>query len=125
MAATTKLTYRHNQDRYTFMSFTNAHGGPVEDLTFELTCRRLASVGHGSLQVWELKSDRKKTTTTFEPHETEVIPDALRPLHPLTERIPMVSRSVQFADRGDSVLVFYLESHEVYVLYAISVLRSL
>lgn len=107
------------------MSFTNAHGGPVEDLTFELTCRRLASVGHGSLQVWELKSDRKKTITTFEPHETEVISDALRPLHPLTERIPVVSRSVQFADRGDSVLVFYLESHEVYVIYAIGVLRSL
>jgi hypothetical protein len=52
---------------------------------------------------------------------TESILDTLKPLHPLTERIPIVSRSVQFADRGESVLVFYLESHQVYVLYILTV----
>lgn len=49
----------YGQENYTFSSFTSAHGGPVEDLAFELTHRRLASVGHGSLQIWELKSDCK------------------------------------------------------------------
>jgi hypothetical protein len=57
---TTNFSYY--QENYTFASFTSAHGGPVEDLAFELTHRRLASVGHGSLQVWELKSDCKQFT---------------------------------------------------------------
>lgn len=55
-----QLIFRYYQENYTFSSFTSAHEGPVEDLDFELTRRRLASVGHGSLQVWDLKSDRKQ-----------------------------------------------------------------
>lgn len=56
----TRLIFQCEQDDYTFASFTSAHGGPIEDLAFDLTHRRLASVGHGSLQVWELKPDCKQ-----------------------------------------------------------------
>ena len=71
-------------------------------------------MGHGSLQVWELKSDSKQFIHySCCLSDNGLLPDTIRPLHPLTERIPVISRSVQFADRGESVLVFYLESHEV------------
>ena len=39
--------------------------------------------------------------------------NTLRPFHPLTERIPVVSKSVQFFDYDESMLVFYLKGYEV------------
>jgi WD40 repeat protein len=56
-----QLIFAYDQENYTFSSFTSAHRGPVEDLAFELTRHRLASVGHGSLQVWELKSNCERS----------------------------------------------------------------
>jgi WD40 repeat protein len=49
----------HDQPQYSLTSYTNAHDGSVEDIAFEQTRRRLASVGHGTLQVWSLHSDCK------------------------------------------------------------------
>lgn len=47
------------QSTFTLASITNAHDGPVEDMAFDNTHRRLASIGHGTLQIWTLKDDRK------------------------------------------------------------------
>ena len=47
------------QPLYSLTSYTSAHEGPIEDIAFEQTHHRLASVGHGALQVWTLNGDCK------------------------------------------------------------------
>lgn len=43
--------------------------------------------------------------------------DSIKELHPPLPKKPFIARSVQFCDRGEAVLVFYLESHEMCVLW--------
>ena len=42
-------------------------------------------------------------------------PDTLNKLIPTPAKKPYIARSVRFCDQGEAVLVFMLESHEVYV----------
>ncbi|KIK00168.1 hypothetical protein K443DRAFT_7837 [Laccaria amethystina LaAM-08-1] len=76
----------------------SAHDTRVEALAFDMNHRRLASAGDGTAKVWQIDSGGH-----------------LKLLHALTPE-PFVIRSVDFLDRGSSLLVCYLESHRVYVL---------
>ena len=45
------------QSYYRPATFKSAHEGPVEHMAFDPIYRRLASVGRGSLQVWDIGED--------------------------------------------------------------------
>ena len=50
------------QSDYCPVTFKSTHKGPVEDMAFEPVYRRLASVGRGSLQVYDIGEDCEFTS---------------------------------------------------------------
>ncbi|RDB29242.1 Vegetative incompatibility protein HET-E-1 [Hypsizygus marmoreus] len=80
---------------FDFASLTTAHGGPIEDLAFDPYLRRLASVGSGGLKIWDMDMTGQITLLRTTPPR------------------PFILRSAAFFDRGKSIVVCYLESHEI------------
>ncbi|EIW81965.1 WD40 repeat-like protein [Coniophora puteana RWD-64-598 SS2] len=81
---------------FQFSNMVRAHDGPVENMCWDPTRSRLATVGAGSVQIWSW------TNRAF----TALIEDP--------PRKPYIARTVHFLDKGASVLVSYLESHELH-----------
>ncbi|TDL17607.1 WD40 repeat-like protein, partial [Rickenella mellea] len=89
--------YRRKEDStFHFCSMTMAHNGSIEGVTFDPIHRRVASIGSGSPQVW---------TLSVVGNLTSIVPS------PPTSTF--IARSINFCDNGSSVLVGYLESHEL------------
>ncbi|RDB16539.1 hypothetical protein Hypma_002701 [Hypsizygus marmoreus] len=70
------------------------YGGAVEGLAFDPYHRRLASVGAGCLNVYDMDINGQLT------------------LLQSTPKRPFIPRNVAFFDRGKNVVVCFLESHE-------------
>ncbi|KIJ93029.1 hypothetical protein K443DRAFT_112680, partial [Laccaria amethystina LaAM-08-1] len=83
----------HETGPYHLNCSITAHDNHIEALAFDINHRRIASAGDGSVKVWQLDSEGH-----------------LKLLHTLLPE-PFVIRSVDFLDRGSSLLVCYLESH--------------
>jgi WD40 repeat protein len=82
---------------FEFVKNIEAHDGPVEDIAFDRYFLRLASAGAGYPQVWDLRSA-----------------DILKPLAPPPSGFhPYICKGVHFADRGESLVATYTESHIV------------
>jgi hypothetical protein len=86
----------------------------VEDLDYDGYHHRIASVGNGSVQVWKVNADRESHLISA---SLILIPclDTLSALPSPPPSRPFLTRNVIFGDRGDHVMVLYLESHEMYV----------
>lgn len=92
--------------------------GPIEDLAFDPVHCRLASVGGGHPQVWSMNEDCEcwvSVRSLFRIVSTRNL-GRLAPVikHPNVK--PLIAKNVVFCDDGMSLLVFYLESHEVWVI---------
>ncbi|OBZ68261.1 hypothetical protein A0H81_12041 [Grifola frondosa] len=81
---------------FVFKSSSTAHEGIVEDIVYDPHHNRIASVGGGASAVW-------KVTGT----------GSLTDLVKSDPRGVYIAKSVRFCDKGASIVVFYLESHEV------------
>jgi WD40 repeat protein len=100
-----------------FVSITAAHAGAIESLTWDSHHRRLASVGARELCVWNVALDLSKFLNVF---HTSLIrklypTEFFLPTNKIVAKQPYVARSVHFLDDGNSVLVCYLESGQVYI----------
>ncbi|EDR13938.1 uncharacterized protein LACBIDRAFT_305164 [Laccaria bicolor S238N-H82] len=83
------------KNHYDLAASVAAHVGPVEDINFSLGSKQIATVGNGCLKLWTIDSNRQLSNIiATSPREA-------------------IARSVSFFDQGSSVLVTYLESHEV------------
>ncbi|RDB22826.1 hypothetical protein Hypma_010168 [Hypsizygus marmoreus] len=80
---------------FDFASLNTANVGAVESLAFDPYHRRLASIGAGCLNIYDMD-----------------INGQLKLLKSTPKR-PFIPRSVAFFDRGKNVLVCFLESHEI------------
>ncbi|KLO05670.1 WD40 repeat-like protein, partial [Schizopora paradoxa] len=86
---------KDSRNMFDFISMVDSPG-PIECLSFDAAHRRLASVGGGCLQVWKLT----ETGSLVKFNEERV-------------QKPVVAKFVKFIDEGSSVIVCYLESHEI------------
>ncbi|TDL14215.1 WD40 repeat-like protein, partial [Rickenella mellea] len=81
---------------FEFCTLTNGHDGAVDDIDFDPNHGRLATVGGGAPQIWNVSPAGVLTS-----------------LVPSPPRKDFVSRNIRFYDNGASVVIFYLESHEI------------
>ncbi|KAF5348274.1 hypothetical protein D9756_010448 [Leucocoprinus leucothites] len=88
---------RENERDYAFVTKILAHTSAVQDLAFNPTHNRLASVGDSRLIVWSL---------SLHGTLTQIVATSPR---------DSVARSVCFLESGVSVLVSFLQSHEVLI----------
>jgi hypothetical protein len=51
------VTWTYVLQSYRAISFDRSHDGPIEDIAFEQTHRRLAIVAKGSMRVWSINDD--------------------------------------------------------------------
>jgi hypothetical protein len=89
------LLHTHVQIAFDFASLTQAHETEVEGIAFDAHQRRLATVGGGCLKVWDMDVNGQLSLVAGAPQR------------------PYIARSVAFFDKGQAVLVCYLENHEV------------
>jgi hypothetical protein len=101
------------QSIYHPASFRRAHKGPVEDVAFEPMYMRLVSVGQGALQIWIMNKDCELPRYTH----IKVYTDSIKEIHPPIAKKPYIVKSMQVCDHSKVLLVFFLESHEMYVLW--------
>ncbi|TDL24059.1 WD40 repeat-like protein, partial [Rickenella mellea] len=96
--------YRRQCDsQFQFCTTSIAHSGPVEGIAFDRTHRKVATVGGGGPQVWNVSITGLLTPVVQTPPHQRFVP-----------------RGVEFCDNGASIVVCYLESHDMYVIcYAI------
>ncbi|KAH7903271.1 WD40-repeat-containing domain protein, partial [Hygrophoropsis aurantiaca] len=90
---------------FSFLSLTKAHTGEIQSLDWDPRHERLASAGGGSPQVW-----------SFQGHQS------LKPLIASPPHQLYVARSICFVDDGASVLVCYLESHQMHLSHSVTYL---
>jgi hypothetical protein len=83
------------QSSFEFSYLADAHDGGIEDIVFNVKTSRLASVGNGVAQVWNVGKEGCLTKVT-------------PPLH-----TRLIARKAFFCDDGASVLICYLESHKM------------
>ncbi|KAH7904270.1 hypothetical protein BJ138DRAFT_1019356, partial [Hygrophoropsis aurantiaca] len=81
---------------FAFVSVVSAHGGAVESLDWDPRHERIASSGDGSPQVWGLHGQKTLTAAVASPPKQ-----------------PYIARTVKFIDDGASLIVCYLESHQI------------
>ncbi|KLO04551.1 WD40 repeat-like protein [Schizopora paradoxa] len=92
------LLYQEQQNSrgpFQFVSVVESPG-PIEGLAYDQAHQRIASVGGGALQVWKISDV-----------------GSLVPIKEDPVQKPVVAKNVTFIDDGASVVVFYLESHEI------------
>lgn len=98
---------------YSFASKTNGHSGAVEDLAFDPTYNRLASAGGSQLVIWNINPQGSAAQSCISPVLTycsisgQLVKMAIAPPRDST------ARSVKFCESGMSVLVAFLQSHEM------------
>jgi hypothetical protein len=99
------------QRLFEFVKNIEAHDGPVEDLAFDRFFLRLASAGAGYPQVWGLGTSIFIVRSLFLMYGS---PDVLHRVSPPHSGFhPYICKGVHFADRGESLVVTYTESHTV------------
>lgn len=104
------------QSNFIFASLTTAHKMSIEDLDFDGDHRRLASVGDGALQVWILGDHCNIDSPPLVFYWLNLYSaDKLTGIPSPPPGKPLIARNVLFADRGETIIVFYLESHDMYV----------
>ncbi|KAH7917192.1 WD40 repeat-like protein [Leucogyrophana mollusca] len=81
---------------FAFVCVTMAHRGAVESLDWDPRHERIASAGDGSPQVWSLQGQRTLMALIASPPKQ-----------------PYIARTVKFVDDGASLIVCYLESHQI------------
>jgi hypothetical protein len=105
------------QGLFSFLVLIRGHEGTVEDIAFDSHYRRIASVGAGHPQVWRLAKSGKSCVGAE--MDLEFIPAADEWETLVPSPIPAkayVARNVDFCDDGASILVYYCESHDMYVV---------
>jgi len=103
------------QATYDFASLETAHHGAIEDLVYDPSHRRIASAGNGCISLWNLDENCESFVVDGCYSLTQFLGVLSR--HASSPQKPFIARSASFFDNGDSVLVCYLESHEVYVRF--------
>lgn len=101
------------QHHFEFVKNVEAHDGPIEDLAFDRFFLRLASAGAGYPQVWGLGT-LIFIVSQLSSDATAGSPDVLHRVSPPQSGFrPYICKGVHFADRGESLVVTYTESHTV------------
>ncbi|EIW74268.1 WD40 repeat-like protein [Coniophora puteana RWD-64-598 SS2] len=98
---------------FQYVSMVRAHDGQVENMCWDGTHCRLATVGDGSIQVW-CWTNRGPYNLLAMSCATEVRSGTLVSLVEKPPRKSLIARTVHFLDRGSSVMISYLESHEIH-----------
>ena len=92
------------------------HEGTVEDLAFDPHYRRIASVGAGHLHIWRpSKSGEPSSSAATDPEFTPKAGEWQSLVPSPIQAKSYVARNVDFCDDGASILIYYCESHEMYV----------
>lgn len=102
---------------FSFTSVTAAHASTIESLAWDSHHQWLASVGAGELRVWNVALDLSKFLLVFHISLIRTLyhTEFFLPINTIVAKQPYVARSVHFLDDGNSVLVCYLKSGQVYV----------
>jgi hypothetical protein len=100
---------------YDFASITSAHEGAVEDLAFDANHQRMASIGSGCLIIWGVDQNGEHIFTVLLCFYIKKFAGVLSK-HGTSAKRPWVARKTAFFDNGQSALICFLESHEVYVV---------
>ena len=87
------------------------HEGPVDSLAFDSNHGRIASTGKGTLHVWDIDKDGKPLIRKYNFHSRNLA-GVLKCLRSSPPR-PWRAVTVIFFGNGESVMLCYLESHEV------------
>jgi hypothetical protein len=90
---------------------TQAHETEVEGIAFDAHYRRIATVGGGCLKVWDMDVNGALSVAI----SSIFLSNGAGQLSLVAgaPRRPYIARSVAFLDRGQAVVVCYLENHEV------------
>ena len=102
---------------FSFTSVTAAHAGAIESLAWDSHHRWLASVGARELRAWNIALDLSKFLLVFHTSLIRTLyhTEFFLPINTIVAKQPYVARSVHFLNDGNSVLVCYLESGQVYI----------
>ena len=93
------------------------HNGTVEDIAFDSHYRRIASVGAGHPHVWRpAKSGKLCLGATTGPKFTPTVGEWETLVPSPVPAKAYVARNVDFCDDGASIIVYYCESHDMYVV---------
>ncbi|THH08996.1 hypothetical protein EW146_g8811 [Bondarzewia mesenterica] len=85
--------------RFEFVSLTIAHNDEaMKDIAYDPIHSRIATAGGGSPQVWKMPTADEGTFTS---------------LVSLPPKKKYISKNIHFCDGGSSIVVYYLESHEI------------
>lgn len=107
------MSPNQSQNHYDYAFSTSAHDGPIDDMAFDSTFSRLATVGSGCVKIWELNKDckrRKCFISTDHLHSSVSVTNIIT-----TGQRGSIARCVSFLDGGHDLCVSFLDSHEVYV----------
>lgn len=91
----TLFTYKRFKNHYDYAFSTPAHDGPIDDMAFDSTFSRLATVGSGCVKIWELNKDFSVSNIIT------------------TGQRGSIARCVSFFNGGHDLCVSFLDSHEV------------
>lgn len=101
------------QDFFCFRSLVSAHEGHVEDIRFDSSHGRIVTVGQGAIQVWKVEPEGVYAAVRPNPLAVDSYVASLSAVWGTMPRKDYIARAVSFCDDGASVVVFYLESHEM------------
>lgn len=95
-----------------------AHGQAIEALEWDPHNHCLASVGNSELHIWKISPDQSmyKYYSSVQSLFITFV-ESFVALASNTEKQPYVTQSENFLDNGASVLVSYLKSRFIYVVY--------
>ncbi len=99
---------------YDFISMETRHNGPVESLAFDPVHCRLASAGGGVPQVWKFSAAGVcLISASISNIFLNLDLGTMTPILKSTEERIAIARNIFFCDDGASIVLCYLESHEM------------